>query len=103
MRARLRELLRAHPGYGYQRLLPLLRAEGFLLNHKRLLRIYRQERRLPSVRATHRLYGQSGIVAVEDPASSESTLSHGALGRSADQPLSSPQSSSTSTTLVSPM
>lgn len=41
--ARLRELAAERPRFGYRRLGTLLRREGVVVNHKRLLRIYRIE------------------------------------------------------------
>ena len=43
LRARLRELARARPRYGYRRMTALLRAEGFCVNHKRIQRLCRDE------------------------------------------------------------
>jgi putative transposase len=43
IRQRLRELAFSRPRFGYQRLYILLRREGWLVNHKRVLRIYREE------------------------------------------------------------
>ena len=43
IRARLRELARTRPRYGYRRLTALLRTEGFAVNHKRIQRICRDE------------------------------------------------------------
>ncbi len=44
LRRRLRELAHERRRFGYRRLLVLLRREGFSVNHKRLFRIYREER-----------------------------------------------------------
>ena len=52
LRERLRALARERRRFGYRRLLIFLRREGFLVNHKRLLRIYREERLM--VRKTRR-------------------------------------------------
>jgi hypothetical protein len=41
---RLRALARERRRFGYRRLLIFLRREGFAVNHKRLFRIYREER-----------------------------------------------------------
>ena len=41
--ARLLELARARPRYGYRRLCILLRREGWAVNHKRVYRLYRAE------------------------------------------------------------
>jgi len=43
MRARLRELAGLKPRWGYQRLHVLLRREGHVINHKKVLRLYREE------------------------------------------------------------
>jgi putative transposase len=40
---RLRELAGARPRWGYRRLHILLRREGWLVNHKKVLRLYREE------------------------------------------------------------
>jgi putative transposase len=44
LRERLLALARERRRFGYRRLLILLRREGFIVNHKRLFRIYREER-----------------------------------------------------------
>src|SRR5262249_30528809 len=44
LRERLKALAHERRRFGYRRLLVLLRREGFIVNHKRLFRIYRQER-----------------------------------------------------------
>jgi putative transposase len=44
LRIRLRELAHVRRRFGYRRLLVLLRREGFAVNHKRLFRVYREER-----------------------------------------------------------
>jgi len=44
LRARLRELAAVRRRFGYRRLLLLLRREGTLVNHKKLKRLYREER-----------------------------------------------------------
>lgn len=43
VRARLRELAAAKPRWGYQQLHVLLRREGLIINHKKVLRLYREE------------------------------------------------------------
>jgi putative transposase len=43
LRRRLRELALARPRFGYRRLTVLLRREGWKVNHKRVLRLYRLE------------------------------------------------------------
>jgi len=44
LRERLRTLAKDRRRFGYRRLHVLLRREGFVVNHKRLFRIYREER-----------------------------------------------------------
>lgn len=44
LRTRLKALAAERRRFGYRRLLILLRREGFAVNHKRLFRIYREER-----------------------------------------------------------
>jgi putative transposase len=44
LRARLRALAHERRRFGYRRLHVLLRQEGFIVNHKRLFRLYREER-----------------------------------------------------------
>jgi putative transposase len=44
LRARLRELAAIRRRFGYRRLLILLRREGMPVNHKKLRRLYREER-----------------------------------------------------------
>jgi len=44
LRERLRALAKERRRFGYRRLLIFLRKEGFAVNHKRLFRIYREER-----------------------------------------------------------
>jgi putative transposase len=43
LRQRLRELAAAKPRWGYQQLHVLLRREGHVVNHKKVLRLYREE------------------------------------------------------------
>lgn len=43
LRQRLRELARERPRYGYQRLWVLLGREGWMVNHKRVYRLYCEE------------------------------------------------------------
>jgi putative transposase len=43
LRARLKELAGCRIGYGYRRLHVLLQREGWLVNHKRVYRLYREE------------------------------------------------------------
>jgi putative transposase len=51
VRLRLRELVAVRRRFGYRRLHILMRREGFVVNHKKLRRLYCKERRLPPVRA----------------------------------------------------
>ena len=51
VRLRLRELAAVRRRFGYRRLHILMRREGFVVNHKKLRRLYCKERRLPPVRA----------------------------------------------------
>ena len=44
LRTRLKELAAVRRRFGYRRLHLLLRREGFAVNHKKLYRIYREER-----------------------------------------------------------
>jgi putative transposase len=44
IRVRLRELATVRRRFGYRRLLLMLRVEGILLNHKKLRRLYAEER-----------------------------------------------------------
>lgn len=55
LRARLRELAALRPRWGYQRLYILLRREGFVVNHKLVLRLYREEGLAVRRRATKRV------------------------------------------------
>ena len=43
LRQRLRELAMARPRFGYRRLWVLLRREGWMVNHKKVYRLYREE------------------------------------------------------------
>ena len=43
VRERLRQLAQRHPRWGYRFLGLLLRREGYVINHKRVLRLYREE------------------------------------------------------------
>jgi len=54
LRERLRALARERRRFGYRRLLILLRREGFGVNHKRLFRIYREERLMVRRRGGHK-------------------------------------------------
>jgi len=52
LRTRLRDLAMNRRRYGYRRLWVLLRREGWIVNHKRVLRVYREEGL--AVRSKHR-------------------------------------------------
>ena len=43
MTQRLLELARQHPRYGYRRITALLRREGWVVNRKRVYRLWRQQ------------------------------------------------------------
>ena len=51
LRERLRTLAKERRRFGYRRLHVLLRRKGFIVNHKRLFRIYREERLMVRKRA----------------------------------------------------
>jgi putative transposase len=51
LRERLLALAKARRRFGYRRLLIFLRREGFIVNHKRLFRMYREERLMVRKRA----------------------------------------------------
>lgn len=54
-----------HPRYGYERLYLLLRREGFVVNHKKVLRIYRAERLvLRRKRSAKKYHGTARPLAV---------------------------------------
>ena len=56
---RMNELAAAHPRYGYRRIWALLRAEGFVVNRKRIERLWRLEgHRVPPPRKRH---GQKAV------------------------------------------
>jgi len=58
--ARLRELSRAHPRYGYRRITAVLRQEGWRVNRKRVQRLWRQEGlRVPRKQRKKRRWGCS--------------------------------------------
>jgi len=53
LRVRLRALAHVRRRFGYRRLLIFLRREGFMVNHKRLFRLYREERLMVRRRCGH--------------------------------------------------
>jgi putative transposase len=56
---RLVALAKERRRFGYRRLLIFLRQEGFVVNHKRLFRIYREERLMVRKRgSTQKGFGQ---------------------------------------------
>src|SRR5262249_44773134 len=58
---RLLELVRAHPRYGYRRMTALLQREGWLINRKRVHRLWRQHGlRVPQKARKKRRLGHSG-------------------------------------------
>ena len=58
--ARMEELVRKHPRYGYRHIWALLRREGFPVNRKRIYRLWRQEGyRVPQIQHKRRRLGQS--------------------------------------------
>jgi putative transposase len=65
LRERLRALAQERRRFGYRRLLIFLRREGFIVNHKRLFRIYREERLMVRKRgARKRALGTRAPMAV---------------------------------------
>jgi putative transposase len=69
LRARLRELAAVRRRFGYRRLLILLRREGTRVNHKKLRRLYREERLQVGRRGGRkRNKGSPGIAARTEPA-----------------------------------
>ena len=58
--ARMKELVRKHPRYGYRRIWALLRKEGFHVNRKRIYRLWKKEGyRVPQVQHKRRRVGVS--------------------------------------------
>jgi transposase InsO family protein len=52
--ARMNELAERHPRYGYRRIWALLRSEGFMINRKRIERLWRLEgHKVPAQRKSH--------------------------------------------------
>lgn len=59
--ARMHELVREHPRYGYRRITALLRREGWHVNRKRIYRLWRQEGlKVPQKQRKRRHLGHSG-------------------------------------------
>jgi len=58
--ARMKELVRAHPRYGYRRIWALLRKEGFNVNRKRIYQLWKTEGyKVPQVQHKKRRLGTS--------------------------------------------
>ena len=67
--ARILELVRRHPRYGYRRVWALLRREGFRVNRKRVYRLWRQQGlRVPRKQRKKRRLGSSANSCVRRPA-----------------------------------
>ena len=65
LRARLRELSREHPRWGYRRAWASLRGEGFEVNRKKIQRLWREEGlRVPARRRKRQRLGTSTVPAV---------------------------------------
>lgn len=64
LRLRLRDLAAARVCYGYRRLHVLLRREGWLVNHKRVYRLYREERLEIRVKRRKKLASASRVLPV---------------------------------------
>jgi len=64
LRARLRELSREHPRWGYRRAWAFLREEGWRVNRKKIQRLWREEGlRVPAKRRKRRRLGTSTVPA----------------------------------------
>jgi putative transposase len=61
LRERLRTLAGRHRRYGYLRLHVLLRREGFMVNHKKIYRLYREEGLAVRTRKRKRLAGRERL------------------------------------------
>lgn len=61
LRERLKTLAGQHRRYGYLRLHVLLRREGFMLNHKKIYRLYREEGLTVRTRKRKRLAGRERL------------------------------------------
>jgi putative transposase len=67
--ARMLELVRQHPRYGYRRIWALLRREGWRINRKRVHRLWRQQGlRVPRKQRKKRRLGSSANSCVRRPA-----------------------------------
>ena len=83
LRRRLGELAAARPRFGYRRLCVLLRREGWVVNQKRVYRIYREEGL--EVRTKKRRRKRASHVRLLVPAgtAAQRALEHGLRDRSA--------------------
>ena len=63
LRQRLKQMAAEHMRYGYRRLLALIRREGHAVNHKRIYRLYREERLAMRVRKRKRMAGHGQPVS----------------------------------------
>ncbi len=68
LRTRLKVLAAQRRRFGYRRLHLLLRREGFTVNHKRLFRIYREERLVVRKRSGRKHAGACCRAAGQEPA-----------------------------------
>jgi len=67
--ARMLELVRKHPRFGYRRIWALLRREGWRVNHKRVHRLWRQQGlKVPRKQRKKRRLGSSANSCVRRPA-----------------------------------
>ena len=67
--ARMLELVRRHPRYGYRRIWALLRREGWRVNRKRVYRLWRQQGlKVPKKQRKKRRLGSSANSCVRRPA-----------------------------------
>jgi len=67
--ARMLELVRQHPRYGYRRIWALLRREGWRVNRKRVYRLWRQQGlKVPKKQRKKRRLGSSANSCVRRPA-----------------------------------
>jgi HTH-like domain len=82
LRERLVALAKERRRFGYRRLLIFLRREGFVVNHKRLVRIYREERLMVRKRG-----GRKRALGTRTPM--PGAAQPNAAGRSTSSPISS--------------
>src|SRR5262249_52237327 len=76
LRARLRTLAHVRRRFGYRRLHVLLRREGFIVSHKRLFRLYREERLM-----VRRRGGRKRALGTRAPRTGRADFPHPALGQ----------------------